>query len=314
VDRRKHVLVTTTINAPTPALRSYTALGHTLVVVGDRKTPDDVWIRFCKGNNNVRFLSYEYQQLRWRVLSELIGPDCVQRRNLGFVVAVEMGADVIVTVDDDNEPLSNWGNKVGLATTCKRYEGETDVIDPLQVAGSNMWHRGFPIQRVKERRVWCVDQKTPVVPLVQSNLWHGDPDVDAIERWLFCAQNVRFSPDLWFTSCSYMPFNSQNTAIDRSLIQDYFCFPGIGRADDILASYVLQFLHADKKPFVVFGGPTVYQKRVGHVCEDDLEEELWGMSNLHNILCDSDHWFDYLPTRSMEAFGAYEEAISEAGR
>ena len=74
-----------------------------------------------------------------------------QRRNIGFIEAYNLGADVIATVDDDNIPYENWGQNlyVGLETECDHYEAENGVFDPLSVTNSNfLWHRGYPVELI----------------------------------------------------------------------------------------------------------------------------------------------------------------------
>ena len=37
-------------------------------------------------------------------LSQLIGFNCIERRNFGFLLAKKLGAEIIATIDDDNIP------------------------------------------------------------------------------------------------------------------------------------------------------------------------------------------------------------------
>ena len=40
---------------------------------------------------------------------DLIGWNCIQRRNFGILYAWKNNADVVAVVDDDNIPYNNWG-------------------------------------------------------------------------------------------------------------------------------------------------------------------------------------------------------------
>ena len=76
---------------------------------------------------------------------------------------------------------------------------------------------------------------------VQADLWDGDPDIDAIARQVF--KPIEKFPDFHpFVCDSFVPFNSQNTFLHRSVFPEYMCFPHIGRMDDIWGAYILQML------------------------------------------------------------------------
>ena len=45
-------------------------------------------------------------------LSDSIGWKSIRRRNMGFIKAYEMGADIMATVDDDNIPNDDWGKEI----------------------------------------------------------------------------------------------------------------------------------------------------------------------------------------------------------
>ena len=123
--------------------------GWTLVVVGDKKTPHHLYKEL-----DCIYLSPDMQEHGWKELSDTIGWNSIQRRNIGFVYAYEQGADVIATVDDDNIPYENWGQDLLIGKTIEYdlYESPTEVFDPLSVTNHpELWHRGFPIQQVPHR-------------------------------------------------------------------------------------------------------------------------------------------------------------------
>ena len=93
-------LITTTVNVP-KVLALYRKLGPGVhfFVTGDEKTPPvDTWdfdwaaIDLSKWH----YFSAEQQKyLGWKC-SELIGWNCVQRRNIALLEAVKAGADILV--------------------------------------------------------------------------------------------------------------------------------------------------------------------------------------------------------------------------
>ena len=115
----KTTIVTTTIYVPR-ALEKYGQNakfhGHShldFVVVGDKKTPAETRT-FCEGLGRsyypCEYLSVEDQQAyleRFPRLWQHLPFNSIQRRNIGLLKAWEGGADVIITVDDDNWMLNH---------------------------------------------------------------------------------------------------------------------------------------------------------------------------------------------------------------
>ena len=92
-------IVTTTINKPTKATKLFSKCkGWTLIVVGDLKTPEKEYSHF----KDIIYLTPKDQNKIDKKLSDLIGWNCIQRRNMGYVLAYKLGAKFIATVDDDN--------------------------------------------------------------------------------------------------------------------------------------------------------------------------------------------------------------------
>ena len=124
----KKVIVTTTINPPTAAVREFDAMtGWILIVIGDRKTPQDYSLK--RGI----YVSPEEQERFDARLSEAIGWNCIQRRNLGVLLAHEMKADIVALVDDDNIPLAGWGENllVDREVEVDYYETDEPAFDPV---------------------------------------------------------------------------------------------------------------------------------------------------------------------------------------
>ncbi len=301
-------IVTTTASAPTKALLAFAAIpGWRLIVVGDMKTPHDEYQL-----NGVTYLSPGRQVEIDRTLSDLIGWNCVQRRNMGYVYAMQHGAEMIATVDDDNVPTERWGRDVwagGTAHAMVYGTGGTPAFDPLSVTNNFlMWHRGYPLQWLSRRHpvpMSWLDVRCDV----QANLWDGAPDIDAVCRMMF-PHSVKFSREAMpYTSDMPAPFNSQNTILSRAAMRDYFCFPGVGRFDDIYASYVCQ-AHGHR---VVFGEPTVVQERNAHDATADMRAEFHGYEHCAELVTalarDRGAWRGILPSQSADAFDRYRELV-----
>src|ERR1051326_6431974 len=118
----KKIIVTTTIHAPTPAVEAFDAMaGWQLVVAGDLKTPKDYRLK------NGTYLSPSDQEKIDHELSDLIGWNCIQRRNFAMLYARQLNADVVALVDDDNIPQPGWGENLLLGKDAEVNFYETDL-------------------------------------------------------------------------------------------------------------------------------------------------------------------------------------------
>ncbi len=270
----KKFIVTTTIQPPTEATIKYSEMdGWELVVVGDKKTPHQAYKEL-----NCIYLHPEEQENLNKDLSDSIGWNCIQRRNMGFLFTYLNGADVMATVDDDNIPYDFWGEDLYIDKELDViiYESENGYFDPLSATKHNdLWHRGYPIEMVPTKnRIKTIGYEKRKV-LVQADLWNGDPDIDAICR-LSKQPEVEFEIKEPFASNQISPFNSQNTFISREVIPYYMMYPNVGRMDDIWASYNVQKQFPNS---VIYNKASVYQKRNEHDIVLDLEREIIGYRN-----------------------------------
>jgi hypothetical protein len=301
----KKYIVTTTINHPTIATRKFCEFDEwTLIVVGDTKTPHSEYEKL-----NCIYLHPSEQEEKYKNLSNIIGWKSIQRRNIGFIEAYNLGADIIATVDDDNIPYDDWGKNVlvGQNIECDLYESEHNVFDPLSVTSRNeVWHRGYPIEYVPTRHKVEYKGKTKRTVLVQSDLWDGDPDIDAMAR-LSIKPIVKYS-DIKKPYCSNQiaPFNSQNTFLAREVIPFYAVLPHIGRMDDIWGAYILQ--HYFPKS-VIYNRASVYQDRNVQDLITNLENEIIGYRNTLKLIKDLGHYENYLPDKAKQFFEIYKKSF-----
>jgi hypothetical protein len=299
----KKVIVTTTINAPTQAIHKFEAMPDwELVVIGDLKTPKDY--RLARG----RYLDPPAQEKYDKELSDAIGWNCIQRRNFGLLVAHDMKADMVAVVDDDNIPLSGWGEDlmVGREVEVNYYETELPAFDPVGATNHpTLWHRGFPLQLLPKRDYRKKSKKRVKVD-VQADFWNGDPDIDAVCR-MEHAPVCEFDPRAFpIASNRLSPFNSQNTFLAGAMLKDYFLYPHIGRMDDIWAAYYVQA----KGYRVVYGKASVFQDRNVHNLVRDMQQEYLGYENnlaiVEALPKNAEALLAFLPGRSAWAFELYK--------
>ena len=298
------IIVTTTINEPTEATIKFSNMSDWhLIVVGDTKTPHNLY----KNLKNITYLTPEDQESLSKELSDSIGWKTIRRRNMGFLKAYQMGANVMATVDDDNIPYENWGKElfIGKNIEVNFYNDELNVFDPISVTEhSELWHRGFPLQYVSKRNPVLIGKKM-IKCMVQADFWDGDPDIDAVCR-ITKEPIVKFNNFDPFASNNIAPFNSQNTFIHRDLIPFYMVIPHVGRMDDIWGAYALQQdLYEKYGNFVVYNKATVYQERNPHDLTIDMREEMIGYQN--NVKLIKQGYHTVLPPDAAKSYEIYKK-------
>jgi hypothetical protein len=307
----KKFIVTTTINPITEATLKFATIADkkdfTFVIVGDTKTPHDMYEQLVSVCKNVIYLSPEKQSELYPELSEILGWKTIQRRNIGFVYAYQNGADIIATVDDDNIPYESWGDNImiGQEVEVDEYENVScPYFDAISTTEHNdLWHRGFPIEHLQVKNNIEYKGKTKIIPLVQAEFWDGDPDIDAICR-LSKKPIIKFNKFEPFTTKQLSPFNSQNTFLHRSVLKHYSVFPYTGRMDDIWGSYVMQHHFPNS---VIYTQASVYQARNPQDLVKNLENEVIGYRGTLPLLENLHNYRDLLPNKTVEYFDIYQK-------
>lgn len=316
------IIVTTTIYSVSKAITKFVSFKDWfIIIVGDKKTPHDEYYELEKMNENVKYLSPEYQDTNFKEISDLIGWNTIQRRNIGFLEALKMKGEIIASVDDDNIPMDNWGKNIMIGKETDVYYYETDELafDPIGVTNySHLWHRGFPIQILNNRLHNYKITKKIIIPDVQADFWNGDPDIDAVcrlEHKPMCFFNDTYFP---LATNTFSPFNSQNTFFSNKALQKYMVIPFIGRMDDIWGGYYLERLGFK----VVYNKATVFQDRNVQDLTKNMKMEYIGYEKTLNLLetlqNDSDNkdnytdvFFNFLPENAKNAMIKYLKHIAD---
>ncbi len=157
-----------------------------LIVLGDSKSPQR-W-----AYKDAVFLSLSDQlnlTERYNIVAE-IPTKSYLRKMVGYLYAIERGAKYIYETDDDNSALDGllgfrYERFRGLEMNC---EPKSMFVNPYAYFGQpSVWPRGYPLEMISENAVTynCSSYRiTSRVPLIQQGLVNGDPDVDAIYRYL----------------------------------------------------------------------------------------------------------------------------------
>jgi len=258
------------------------ARGWRGVLVADRKTPTD-WV-----SPNFDFLQVQEQIKTWSGLSEAIPFDHYCRKNLGYLYAMKKGADVIIDMDDDNFPYSDFGENLSDQVSGRSFSEQRWLNVYRFFSDELIWPRGFALNQL--------DWKSPIAKSgavrlkecpIQQYLADGDPDVDAIYRMIF-KKPVFFRKDespVILGPGSWCPFNSQGTVFFRPAFPLLYlpCFASF-RMTDIWRSLIAQLsLHAYGKSVAYFP-PGFLQERNPHNLVDDMRDEIPGYLNNDRIV------------------------------
>jgi hypothetical protein len=306
----KKIIVTTTIYPPTEATEKFIQIKDwdNFIIIGDQKTPHDIYRDIEKNHSNIIYLSPEDQDKRYPKLSEAIGWNKIMRRNIGFIEAYKLDADIVASIDDDNIPYFFWGKEIHINKEIQLpcYETYEICFDPMSVTNyPHLWHRGFPVQLLSKRTSW--KESETIIPDVQADFWNGDPDIDAFCRFAY-NPSCRFNCDIFpFSVKGFSPFNSQNTFLSRKILKDYFVLPYVGRMDDIWAGYYIEALGYK----VLYNYATVYQDRNAQDITKNMENEYFGYSNteklLHALKENPENINKFLPDEAKIAFDEYRK-------
>jgi SAM-dependent methyltransferase len=321
-------IITTTIHKPVllrdycENARQYNHQDVFFIVIGDKKTPEGVDI-FCKElqeeyGYRVEYLGVEDQLGfldRWQKLKDHLPYNSIQRRNIGILKAYLDGAEVIITIDDDNFLMAgddfigrhSVAGKERSLTSLSSSSGWFNVCEMLEEEQSfPFYHRGFPWGKRSLTPITRTQEQTGKV-VVNAGLWIDAPDIDA-NTWLNLPIKVtgmsnQYPDGVALGAGTWSPFNSQNTALAREVIPAYFLSPNIGRYDDIWASYIVKKIADHFGHYINYGFPLVKQERNPHNYFNDLKKEQLGME-LSDDLVDS--------MKELELTGAdYQECFIE---
>ncbi|MBL8848524.1 MAG: hypothetical protein JNG89_02525, partial [Planctomycetaceae bacterium] len=274
----------------------------TLYIIADRKTPPAVAQaaeRARREGFDVRCPSLDEQQAWLKSIDapeDFIPWNTDNRRNIGFLMALADGAEVLISIDDDNfcRPETDFvgaHHVVGNACSdpvARSSDGWFNICDQLGGWGRNeVFARGFPYFAQRSPRTTTTAAPDPSLTVaMNAGLWLDDPDVDAIYRLCrrpngtsFRGNSVVLGPDTW------SPINTQNTALTRSAALCYYYvrmgFPlqglRIDRFGDILSGYLTQKVVKHLGQGVRIGTPIVDHHRTQHNLFKDLYHELAGI-------------------------------------
>ncbi len=278
-------LVLTTINAPNWVLERFAegakARGIHFVVIGDTKTPEPYVL------DGVDYYGVERQHEAWGDVSRLIPVRHYARKNVGYLIAAQAGADVIQESDDDNIPHEDARGDAFWADIPAAHDVDVVTTDGPWLnayalfSDDGLWPRGYPLEWLG-RQGEITATPGQARGLILQGLADENPDVDAVFRLTRTLPlNFKEHKAVMLAPGAWCPFNSQNTIFQREAfpllyLPAYCSF----RMTDIWRSFVAQRCLWETGEGVVFHNATVYQERNEHSLLKDFEDEVPGY--LHN--------------------------------
>ncbi|UJR23258.1 hypothetical protein I4U23_026278 [Adineta vaga] len=289
-------IVITTIHYPTQAIYKFLNLTTpwNLIIIADRKTPTH-WLKHLNSHNTSRllFLSLQQQQqhsLHFRIL-QFLPQGSYARKNLGYLIAIQCGAQIIFESDDDNLLENNDIYLLPKLLQPKHlpwfaFHRQRSLFVNIYASFGHphIWPRGFPIDQLRNLTEdgWHSlrqNQQNITHAYIQQYLADLDPDVDAIYRLahpmtIGRVQFDRDQPPIALESFTFSPYNTQNT------VTYYEAFWGLYlpvtttfRVCDIWRGYWVQRLLWDIGGHLIFGRSTVQQIRNSHSYIEDMDDE-----------------------------------------
>lgn len=307
--------ITTTTIYPLDFLDAYAdnllRFGHerdvTIYVAGDRKSPPECEAQAaaCRARGvNARFFAIDDQHdylKRFPDLGAIIPENTDNRRNVAYLAALEDGAEIIISIDDDNyclEDVDFLGQHARVGTECEEPEavgadGWFNLCTFLEAdpEPASLYPRGFPYGR-RGDGTGRIEGSARGRVAVNVGLWLLDPDTDAVGR-LQDRPHVR----AWTGDTALLgrgvrcPINTQNTAVSREAMAVYY-YVRMGarlrglvldRFGDILSGYFLQVCADAVGDRIRIGDPVVEHRRHPHDLLVDLYHELAGIMLMEDL-------------------------------
>jgi hypothetical protein len=326
----RKALVVTTIRIPSLLVeyaknfKRYEHQGVYFIIVGDLKTPEQEVHKVARALEKEGYEAYfldKHSQKEWLKqfpkLDEIIPYNSDNRRNIGFLFAVEKGCDLIISIDDDNyvteEDYLLSHSVVGKELELPCVSSENGWFNPCSLLEVDpprvIYSRGYPyIKRFKEEKITYRREHGRIV--LNMGLWLGHPDVDAITNLNGLVKVVKMKDSvdrIMLAPGTYSPINTQNTCFHKRMLPCYYYIVmganikglTLDRYGDIWSGLFAKKCADSVGDRFSIGEPLTYHDRNPHNLFKDLMNELWGIiitdklvQELKKIDLSSKNYFD----------------------
>jgi len=267
-----------------------------IIVIPDLKTPKSLYEK-CeevrKQGINIYCPTVEDQDAYLNKLGsikQIIPYNSDNRRNIGFLMALEMGCEVLISIDDDNLPQGGKPflkehlivNQKAKMEVVHSSNGWFNICDLLEVEPKTTYPRGFPY-RYRHCNPKIDNGVEEGIIHINAGLWLNHPDIDAVSCLYGPAVSKAFKgKSILLGKNTWTPINTQNTAISRDAIPAYYFlrmgYPVLGipidRDGDIFSGYFVQACARHLGYRIRVGTPVSDHIRNTHNYLKDLTYEL----------------------------------------
>jgi hypothetical protein len=304
---KKYHIVLTTIYEPKVLLKYYENILKynwmsevKLWVIADKKTPIEakyIVNKICLDGLESVFVDLNMQQtwgMKFPDFYNSLPFNNDTRRNIGYLMALEDGCEILISIDDDNWPTDD--DFIGYHNISNKYISEViveksgfyNVCEHINFEPSReIYPRGYPF---KLRDYKNTNQYKPNISKkigINGGLWLESPDIDATTWLNGTVKGLSYNgPDSFYLdNNTWSPINTQNTSVIRELIPYYFCVPMgypvpggiIHRYGDIWGGYLFLAIIQGSEFISSFGRPIASHIRNPHDYLTDLRQEFWGI-------------------------------------
>ena len=308
---------------------NFEAHGHLdqvqVIVIPDKKTPLEVFLRCSELRKRGLHVFCPPIEEQERILQRLgFPPNLVpynsdNRRNVGYLMAVEDGADFLISIDDDNYCPAKEDFFAEHSVVCRepqRYDvvesasGWFNLCDLLRLDQTyQVYPRGFPYFALPRESELSIRPQDATVR-INAGMWLQEPDLDGI-TWLAAPIRARFfkGKSIVLGESTWSPVNTQNTALHRDVIPSYYFLPmghslsglKIERYGDIFSGYFSQACAKHMGHSIRAGSPVADHRRNAHRYLFDATQELACIWILEDLL----PWLVELPLEGRTYSDAY---------
>lgn len=272
-------IVVTTINAPTKGMlelsRGAGRTAQRFFVCGDLKSPPTFELA------NSTYLSVPAQVEAFPEFCSVLPTKHYTRKNVGYLLAMRHGADMIQETDDDNIPRDPFWEPSPERLSVRVAGGKTPWLNVYRLfSDQHIWPRGLPLEYLRAADQYETQPPRESRCLILQGLADENPDVDAVYRLVpACPLPIDFEKrdPVLLAAGTWCPFNSQNTVFKREAFPLLYLPSKCSfRMTDIWRSFVAQRCLWELGEGVVFHPATVYQERNEHNLLRDFEDEIPG--------------------------------------
>lgn len=304
---KKISIVTTTIHKPT-FIRQYfenfqkfnmKLENINFIIVGDNKTPKNLVIdrpyndlsnvEYWKPKDQDEWLNKQFPGKLKKIKRLIIPENDMRRRNFGYLRAIELNSDIVITIDDDNFPIqeSNWLEEHirGLKYSRRKIKSDNQIINPCEFLKTNkldLYSRGYPLSEYYFSVP--IRESGRSKSILNMGLWKNKPDVDSFTNILYPnLYSEGFYGHCWYSLAkdNYFPVNTQNTSFRKelSIFHNLYMNKALfHRFDDIWIGLFTQKLMHKMGDSASFGKPLVEHRRNTHDYVKDLHVEFMGIA------------------------------------